>query len=389
MPLPEHPAQMATGAIRIAERRLALDEPSYFIADIAANHDGDLQRAKDLIWAAQAAGADCAKFQHFKADKIVSDAGFRALGGQQSHQASWKRPVFEVYRQHELNREWNAELAATAQAAGIHFMTTPYDDEAVSSVNALVPAWKIGSGDITHVGFVEKVARTGKPILVASGASTLADVDRAVKAVLAVNRQLVLMQCNTNYTGSLENFRHINLNVLKTYAARYPGLLLGLSDHSPGHATVLGAIALGARAIEKHFTDDNGREGPDHSFAMNPRSWREMVDRSRELQAALGDGVKRVEDNEVQTAVLQQRCLRTARELPAGHVLTEADLEALRPAPAGAARPYELPLLLGRRLRQPMSHGAAVAVTDVLAAEAGSASAVAINATQAATALAP
>ena len=346
--------------IRIAQRLVALDEPSYFIADIAANHDGDLARAKDLIWLAKAAGADCAKFQHFKADKIVSDRGFRSLGGQQSHQAAWKKPVFEVYRQYELNREWNAELVATALAANIDFMTTPYDDDAVDSVNALVPAWKIGSGDITFVSFIERVARTGKPIMLATGASSQADVDRAVKAVLAVNRQLVLMQCNTNYTGSIENIVHINLNVLKTYALRYPGVLLGLSDHSPGHATVLGAMALGARAIEKHFTDDNGREGPDHGFAMNPRTWREMVQRGRELEAALGDGVKRVEANESQTAVLQQRCLRATRDLPAGHVLVAADLEALRPAPDGAARPHELPQLLGRHLLAPLLAGDAL-----------------------------
>ncbi len=349
-------------AIQIADRCLALDQPSYFIADIAANHDADLERAKALIWLAREAGADCAKFQHFKADKIVSDRGFRALGGQQSHQAGWNKPVFEVYRHYELNREWNAELATTARQAGIHFMTTPYDDEAVTSVDPLVSAWKIGSGDITFVSFIERVACTGKPILLASGASALADVDRAVGAVLAINPQLVLMQCNTNYTGSRENFRFINLNVLRTYAARYPGVLLGLSDHSPGHATVLGAIALGARAIEKHFTDDNARHGPDHSFAMNPRSWREMVERSRELQAALGDGIKRVEDNEVQTAVLQQRCLRAARALPAGHVLHAADLEALRPAPAGAVRPYELLTLLGQRLARPLQAGDAMSL---------------------------
>ena len=346
--------------IRIGESVLALDQPSYFIADIAANHDGDLERAKALIWLAREAGADCAKFQHFKADKIVSDRGFRALGAQLGHQSAWKQPVFEVYRRHELNREWNGELAATAAQAGIHFMTTPYDDEAVASVNALVPAWKIGSGDLTWVRFVEHVARTGKPIFVATGAAEQADVDRVVKAVLTVNRQLVLMQCNTNYTGALENFHFINLNVLKTYAARYPGVLLGLSDHSPGHATVLGAVALGARAIEKHFTDDNGREGPDHGFAMNPRSWRDMVDRCRELEAALGDGVKRVEANEVQTAVLQQRCLRATRALPAGHLLAEADFEALRPAPAGALRPYEWAQQLGRRLARGCSAGDAL-----------------------------
>ena len=366
MPLPE--------PVRIAQRVLALDAPTYFIADIAANHDGDLERAKDLIWKAKEAGADCAKFQHFKAEKIVSDRGFRALGSQQSHQASWGKPVFEVYRQYELNRDWNLELAATARAAQIHFMTTPYDDEAVAGVNHLVPAWKIGSGDITWIDFIRRVAQTGKPLLLASGAADMTDVERAMAALLPLTRQLVLMQCNTNYTGSLENFRHINLNVLKTYAARWPQVLLGLSDHSPGHATVLGAVTLGARAVEKHFTDDNGRAGPDHGFAMNPRSWREMVERTRELEAALGDGVKRVEANEVQTAVLQQRCLRARHDLPAGHVLAADDLEVLRPAPAGAARPYELPALLGRALCHAVVTGDALTVADVEAVPAALAS---------------
>ena len=168
--------------LRIGQRLLALDQPSYFIADIAANHDGDLERAKALIWLAKEAGADCAKFQHFKAEKIVSARGFQALGGQQSHQAAWKKPVVDVYRHDELNRAWNAELAATAAAARIDFMTTPYDDEAVDTLNAVVPAWKIGSGDISYLSLVERVARPGKPIMVASGASTQADVDRAVKA---------------------------------------------------------------------------------------------------------------------------------------------------------------------------------------------------------------
>jgi sialic acid synthase SpsE len=355
----------ATSSIQIGRRPLGLENPSYFIADIAANHDGDLSRAKDLIWLAKEAGADCAKFQHFKAERIVSDRGFQSLGNQQSHQASWKKPVFEVYRHYELNRCWNAELVATAAAANIDFMTTPYDDEAVDTLEDVVPAWKIGSGDISHLALITRVARTGKPILLATGASTQADVDRAVEVILRINRQLVLMQCNTNYTGSLENFRYINLNVLKTYAERYPGMLLGLSDHSSGHASVLGAIALGARAIEKHFTDDNSREGPDHSFAMNPKTWREMVDRSRELEAALGDGVKRVEANEAQTAVLQQRCLRATRALPAGHVLQSSDLEALRPAPVGALRPYELPVAIGRALAVALEAGDALTLASL------------------------
>ena len=128
------------------------------------------------------------------------------------------------------------------------------------------------------------------------------------------------MQCNTNYTGSIENFRHIHLNVLRTYRALFPDAVLGLSCHTPGHATVLGAVALGARVVEKHFTDDTRRDGPDHAFSMTPATWREMVDRTRELEYALGSAEKNVCGNEQETVVVQRRCLRAARDLAAGTV---------------------------------------------------------------------
>jgi sialic acid synthase SpsE len=336
--------------IRIGARQVSLLDASYFIADIASNHDGDLGRAKALIFQAKEAGADAVKFQHFKAERIVSDRGFRTLGGRFGHQASWGKPVVDVYRACEVNRSWNDELAQAASSAGIDFMTTPYDYEAVETVDALVPAFKIGSGDITWTDFIAYVAARGKPVLLATGASSIEDVERAVASALAQNPRFALLQCNTNYTGALENFRHVNLRVLKTYALRYPGMILGLSDHTPGHATVLGAIALGARIIEKHFTDDNGRSGPDHAFSMNPSSWREMLDRARELEAAQGDGIKRVEENERETVVLQRRCLRLIRDMPAGAKLAADDVEPLRPAPAGALAPYQLDAAVGRRL---------------------------------------
>jgi N-acetylneuraminate synthase len=173
------------------------------------------------------------------------------------------------------------------------------------------------------------------------------------------------MQCNTNYTGSLENFRYVNLNVLKSFALRYPGMVLGLSDHTPGHAAVLGAVAFGARIIEKHFTDDNSRTGPDHAFALNPATWRDMVDRTRELELALGDGVKRVEDNERDTIVVQRRCLRLKQDLPAGSVVSADHLEALRPAPAGAFAPWQMGKLLGRKLVFAKVRGDAIYAADL------------------------
>jgi N-acetylneuraminate synthase len=201
------------------------------------------------------------------------------------------------------------------------------------------------------------MARKGKPVLLATGASDIGEVQRAVDAILAINPQLLLMQCNTNYTGSLENFRYVKLRVLETFSAMYPELPLGLSDHTPGHAAVLGAVSLGARAIEKHFTDDRGREGPDHPFSLDPKSWREMVDRTRELEYALGDGNKIVEPNEKDTVVIQRRCLRAARDLASGTVLREGDLEALRPAPRDAIFPYEEKATIGRTLKRELKRG--------------------------------
>jgi N-acetylneuraminate synthase len=159
------------------------------------------------------------------------------------------------------------------------------------------------------------------------------------------------MQCNTNYTASPANLGHIHLNVLNTYRVMFPEVVLGLSDHTLGHVTVLGAVALGARVVEKHFTDDTSRDGPDHPFSMTPAAWREMVDRTRELEQALGDADKRVADNEQETVVLQRRCLRASKDLKAGMPLKREHIGVLRPAPKDSIFPYDLDRVMGLRLR--------------------------------------
>ena len=337
--------------IKINNRVLSLHSPVYFVADVASNHDGDLEKAKHLIWLAKESGADAVKFQHFLADKIVSDYGFKHLGKQAGHQAAWKKSVYEVFKECECKRDWNQELAKTAEEAKIDFMTTPYDIDAIEELDRYISAYKIGSGDITWSDFIAYIAKKGKPVFLATGAADMCDVERAVSTILMHNRNLVLMQCNTNYTGSLDNFKYINLNVLKTYAIRYPNMLLGLSDHTPGHTTVLGAVALGARVIEKHFTSDNSLIGPDHPFSMNPRSWQDMVERTRELEFALGTGIKKIEDNEQETVVLQQRCLRLKHDLSKGAIIQSDDLECLRPSPKGAVKPYLMADIIGKKLK--------------------------------------
>lgn len=327
------------------------DHPTYFIADIAANHDGDLGRAKELVYLAKEAGADAAKFQHFKAESIVSDYGFKTLGGQHSHQADWEKSVFEVYQDASVDLGWTPVLKETCENAGIAFFTSPYSFDLVDHIDSFVPAYKIGSGDITWLEIIKYIASKGKPYILATGASTMDDVHRAVQAALKINTQIALMQCNTNYTGSLENFRYIQLNVLRSYRIMYPDMVLGLSDHTPGHTTVLGAVALGARMVEKHFTDDVGRKGPDHAFSLDPDAWRNMVDRTRELENALGCGIKKIEENEKQTVVLQRRAIRSARDLSPGTVISRADLEVLRPCPIDALPPYRFSDIIGKKLR--------------------------------------
>lgn len=342
--------------IAVGDRWIGLGQPTWFVADIAANHDGDLERAKRLIHLAAEAGADAAKFQNFAAETIVSDRGFRRLG-RLSHQAGWDAPVFEVYASASLDLDWTSVLRDECESAGIEYFTSPYSLEIVDAVDPFVRLYKVGSGEITWPELLDRVAGKGKPMLLACGASELDEVERAVERILRVNDRLVLMQCNTNYTGSLENLHHVNLRVLDTFRLRFPELVLGLSDHTPGHATVLGAVALGARVVEKHFTDDRGRAGPDHTFSLTPQEWRDMVDRTRELEAALGDGVKRVEDNERETVVVQRRALHARRAIALGQTISDDDLVALRPCPAGAATPAERGAVVGRVAAQAIGEG--------------------------------
>ena len=164
--------------IRVADRSIGSHHPTYFIADISANHDGDLQRAKMLIRRAAEAGAEAAKFQNFRAPKIVSDFGFRAMRSQISHQATWVKSVFEVYAEASIPFEWTPELKAACDENGIHYFSSPYDFEAVDMLDAHVPAHKIGSGEITWLEMLRHIAGKGKPGFLATGASDLGDVPR-------------------------------------------------------------------------------------------------------------------------------------------------------------------------------------------------------------------
>jgi sialic acid synthase SpsE len=351
--------------IKIGSHIIGPKQPTYFIADIAANHDGDLERAKLLIRLAAEAGANAAKFQNFRAPKIVSDYGFAHMDAQVSHQASWKKSVFQVYSEASIPFEWTPILKDACKDAGVDFFSAPYDFEAIDMLDSYVEMYKAGSGEIDWIEALERMASKGKPFFVATGASDIGEVQRAVHAILKINPQLVLMQCNTNYTASPGNYDHLHLNVLKTYASMFPEVILGLSDHTHAIAPVLGAVTLGARVIERHLTDSNTRQGPDHKFAMNPQNWAYMVEETRILERSLGEADKIVADNELETAVIQRRCLRAARDVLAGEVFTREMIDVLRPATPGAIKPFAIEEVVGKRALVNLPMGKELRWTDL------------------------
>ena len=336
---------------KIGKSTIAKNKPTYFIADVGANHDGDIKKAKKIIKLCARSGADAVKFQHFEAKTIVSDYGFKKLKSKQSHQSKWKKSVYKTYQDASININWTKILKEECKNNNIDFFTSPYSLELVDFVNEFICAYKIGSGDISWHQIIEKISKKQKPVLLATGASTLNEIKKAVKVVLKNNNKIVIMQCNTNYTADKNNLNFINLKVLDTFKKEFPNAILGLSDHTHGHSTVLGAVTLGARVIEKHFTDNNKRYGPDHKFAMNPKSWRQMVDATRELEASFGDGVKKIEKNEKETVVLQRRSIRAATNLKKGHVVSLKDLVFLRPYPKNSLNPYDYKRLIGKKLK--------------------------------------
>lgn len=331
--------------MKLGRHEVGFRHPTYFIADVASNHDGDLARALKLIGLAAAAGAQAVKFQHFKAETIVSDYGFKQFH-RSSHQSSWKKSVFETYKENETPLEWTETLAKEAALMGLDFMTAPYDLSYVEQLNPYVCAWKLGSGDINWDPMLAAMGATGKPIIIATGASNGMECVSALTHAKKYTQDVALLQCNTNYTGSEHNFKHINLYTIVKMLQL--GCESGLSDHTPGYATALGAVALGGRIIEKHLTDDNDRDGPDHGFSLDGWMFKAMVEETRRLEAALGDGFKRVELNELETVILQRRSIRAVRDIKQGEPLTEDMLICLRPCPGDAMAPFMLRSVLGQ-----------------------------------------
>lgn len=315
--------------ISIAQRKIGNGYPAYFIAEIGANFDGSIDKAKKLCDAAREAGADCAKFQSFISEKIVSRKGFERMQLKGVH-GTWGRSVSDVFKDAEFPRDWHRLVKEHCDNIGIHFSTSPYDFEAVDICMDLdLPFIKIGSGEITWLEMIKKIASTQKPIVLATGDATLAEIDDAIRTIEDTgNQNLVLLQCITNYPSMIES---ANINVLKTYQSAFD-VLTGYSDHSPGDVVILGSIALGGCLVEKHFTLNKEDKGPDHPHSMNVAEFKAMVERVRQLEMAMGSSKKFVVEEETETVIVQRRGLYAARDIKKGNIISQEDIVELRPA---------------------------------------------------------
>ena len=334
-------------SIRVGQRRIGAGEPTYVIAEVGQNHNGDVGLAREMVAAAAGAGADAVKFQGFSA----------AAWWSPSH--TWPQPDGSVfvpsvgYEKYELSQEDWQEVAACCGSHGVDFMSSVFDLPSLELLEQVGPvAYKIASGEFTDVLLIAEVAKTGRPLILSTGMATADEVERTLDAIRAQgHRDVVLLKCTASYPTPLEEMHIRGIETLREIG----GTLVGLSDHSESPYAAMAAVSLGAAVVERHFTTDRSLPGFDQQMSIVPDELASLVGQLRALETALGEsslGERGVEGGFAQHA---KRSICATSSLPAGHVLRRDDLETRRPP--GGIDPYRWPEVVGRALTAPVPAG--------------------------------
>lgn len=327
---------------------IADDGDCYVIAEIGHNHQGNLDQCKKLFDVAVDCGANAVKLQ--KRDN-------RALFTREMYDSSYDNrnsyaPTYGAHREAlEFGRAEYEELIRYAKEIGITFFSTAFDVPSADFLAELdMPAYKIASGDLTNTPLLKHVAKIGKPMVISTGGGDMESVIRAYDTIMPINQQLCIMQCTSGYPAE---FSELNLRVVRTFRERFPDVVIGLSSHDNGIAMALAAYVMGATVVEKHFTLNRAAKGTDHAFSLTPDGMRRLVRDLRRAHVAMGDGVKRQYESERAPLFKMAKKLVAARDLPAGHVLTEADVAVK--SPNDGMPPYEIDAVIGKALVRPLT----------------------------------
>ena len=327
--------------LTIGSHEIGDHTPCYVIAEIGHNHQGNLEKARELFREARLAGAHAVKLQKRDNRTLYTRAAYeKPYDNENSFGAT--------YGEHREFLEFGLreyrELQAYAAELNLDFFSTAFDIASADFLHGLnVPAYKIASGDLKSTPLLKHVARFGKPIIISTGGATLDDVQRAYDTIMPINPQLAILQCTAGYPAA---FEELDLRVISTYRERFADVVIGFSSHDNGIAMPVAAYMLGSRIVEKHFTLNRASKGTDHAFSLEPVGLRKLVRDLDRTFKAMGDGHKKVYESERAPILKMGKSLVVAHDLPVGHVLGPEDI--VMKSPAGGIPPYQLDSVLGR-----------------------------------------
>ena len=346
---------MGQDTIRIGSRLIGEGQPTYIVAEMSANHLQDYDRAEAIIRAAKAAGADAVKLQTYTADTITMDCENEYFQIKQG--TIWDGTTFyKLYQEAFTPWDWQTRLVKLANDLGMDCFSSPFDFTAVDFMEEMdMPAYKIASFEIRDIPLIRKIAKLGKPVIMATGIAYLEDIERAVRVCREEgNDQIILLKCTSTYPSPYED---MNIRVIPHMAEVFD-CMTGLSDHSMGSAVAVASVALGARMVEKHFTLSRADGGPDAAFSMEPAEFKKMADEIRIVEKALGRVTYQLTEKQERSRE-EGRSLFVTQDIGAGEVFTPENLRSIRPAFGMAPVYYEE--VLGKKARVSIPRGTPMA----------------------------
>ena len=320
---------------KVSSKIISENAPVFIIAEAGVNHNGDINKAKELIDVAALAGADAVKFQAFKTENLILKGVEKAPYQQKTTDS--KESQFEMLKSLEITKSQNRELVEYCNEKNIIFLSTPFDEDSIDELVELnLPAFKVASTDTTNLPFLKKLALAGKPIFLSTGMSYMADIEVALEEIYPYNKNVVLLQCTANYPISDDE---ANLSVIKTFKSKFD-IIVGYSDHSVGIGASPYAVPLGAKVVEKHFTLDTDQLGPDHKASLSPEELKRYVKEIRRVELFMGTSIKRPSFDELKTRDTLQKCLVASKSISRFAPFTEDNVVAKRTGGKGISPIY-------------------------------------------------